>query len=165
MCGFVGLAFSRSEQFRRRLPSAVDILAHRGPDGKAVWSDDDVWLGHRRLAIIDLDARSDQPMVDEETGHVLVYNGEVYNYRELRTELEAAGVRFRTSSDTEVLLKAYRHWGPAAFRRMNGMWAVAIWHPQERRLFLCRDRFGVNPLYYSKLSEAFVFASEPKALF
>ena len=164
MCGLLGLAFSRDPELRRRLPAALTTLIHRGPDGQGIWSDEHVWLGHRRLAIIDLNARSDQPMVDEETGNILVYNGEVYNYRELRAELEAAGLKFRTSSDTEVLLKAYRHWGPSAFQRMNGMWAVAIWHPRERRLFLCRDRFGVKPLYYSRLRGAFLFASEPKAL-
>lgn len=164
MCGFVGLAFSGNAAMRGRLRPALDTLLHRGPDGKGTWADEHTWLGHCRLAIIDLNARSDQPMVDEETGHVLVFNGEIYNYRELRSELEAVGCRFRTSSDTEVLLKAYRHWGPSAFERMNGMWSVAIWHPRERRLFLCRDRFGVKPLYYARLAGALAFASEPKAL-
>lgn len=164
MCGILGVAFSRNADLHQRLPLALDALAHRGPNGEGSWESEDVWLGHRRLAIIDLSARSDQPMVDEETGNVLVFNGEIYNYRELRAELEGVGVRFRTSSDTEVLLKAYRHWGAGAFERMNGMWAVAIWHPRERRLLLCRDRFGVKPLYYARLAGALAFASEPKAL-
>jgi asparagine synthase (glutamine-hydrolysing) len=164
MCGWVGLAFCPDANLRARLPAALTTIAHRGPDGEGMWTGDDVALGFRRLAIIDLNSRSDQPMVDPETGTVLIFNGEIYNYKELRADLESAGVSFRTTSDTEVLQKAYLYWGPAAFERMNGMWALAIWHPEERRLFLCRDRFGVKPLYYAWIGDGIAFASEPKAL-
>jgi asparagine synthase (glutamine-hydrolysing) len=143
--------------------AALDTMTHRGPDGRGSWSDDGVWLGHRRLSIID-GPGGGQPMVDAESGAVITYNGEIYNYVELRRELEAHGHRFRTSSDTEVLLCAYLQWGPACLSRLNGMWAFIVWDPRARRAFFSRDRFGVKPCYYAVVEDRLLIASEPKAL-
>lgn len=122
-------------------------------------------FGHRRLAIIDLSDAGHQPMVDPETGACIVFNGEIYNYLEVRAELEAAGVQFRSRSDTEVLLKAWLHWGEGCLRRLNGMWAFALWDPATREVVLARDRFGVKPLYWAESRGRILFGSEPKALF
>jgi asparagine synthase (glutamine-hydrolysing) len=140
-------------------------LAHRGPDGFGIEHFPEVrlWLGHRRLAILDLSERAWQPMSYAEGRYWLTYNGEVYNYIELREELRGLGHRFISDSDSEVILAAYAQWGQDCQLRFNGMWAFAIWDAQERRLFLSRDRFGVKPLYYSDHAGAFVFASELKA--
>jgi asparagine synthase (glutamine-hydrolysing) len=165
MCGLVLLAFERRPRWHSRLPAALDCIAHRGPDGADAWFDDGIWMGFRRLAIIDLNPRANQPMLDAEDGDlVMVFNGEIFNYRELRVELEAVGVCFTTEGDSEVLLKAYRTWGAAAFERMNGMWAVAIWDRRKQTLFLCRDRYGVKPLYYARIGNGIAVASEPKSL-
>ena len=140
-------------------------LAHRGPDGFGIehFPEARLWLGHRRLAILDLSERARQPMSYAEGRYWLTYNGEVYNYIELREELRGLGHRFVSDSDSEVILAAYAQWGPECQFRFNGMWAFAIWDAQERRLFLSRDRFGVKPLHYSDHAGAFVFASELKA--
>lgn len=163
MCGILG-AVDPGDAIRARFPAALDTIAHRGPDGAGLFDNEHVMLGHRRLAIIDLHPRGHQPMVDAATGAIIVYNGEIYNYLELREELRAAGVEFATETDTEVLLRAYLRWGPAALSRMNGMWALAIWEPSRKRLFAARDRFGVKPFYHAISNGAFIFASEPKAL-
>src|SRR5262249_11062458 len=121
-------------------------------------------LAHRRLAIIDLSPAGEQPMCTRDGKLWLTYNGEVYNYIELRRELEGRGVSFKSNSDSEVILEAYRAWGEAAFSRFNGMWALAIWDSDARRLLLSRDRFGVKPLYLHRSKERLIFASEVKAL-
>src|ERR1700722_3861933 len=142
-------------------------LAHRGPDDAGTWADDHcgVALGHRRLSIIDLSPLGHQPMTSESGRFVVSYNGEIYNYRDLRKELEHAGVGFRSQSDTEVLLTAVERWGfEAALNRFNGMFAIALWDRSERRLFLARDRFGEKPLYYGLFGKKLLFASELKAL-
>jgi asparagine synthase (glutamine-hydrolysing) len=140
-------------------------LAHRGPDGFGIehFPEARLWLGHRRLAILDLSERARQPMSYAEGRYWLTYNGEVYNYLELREELRGLGHRFVSGSDSEVILAAYAQWGQECQLRFNGMWAFAIWDAQERRLFLSRDRFGVKPLLYSDHAGAFAFASELKA--
>jgi asparagine synthase (glutamine-hydrolysing) len=138
--------------------------AHRGPDGEGLLTLGAAALGHRRLAVIDLSERAAQPMHLEAQGLALTYNGEVYNYRELREELEQAGETFRSESDTEVVLRAYARWGEDAFARFNGMWALALWDSTRRRLVLARDRFGIKPLYVLEDSGRLYFASEPKAL-
>ena len=147
-----------------RLERMNRVLSHRGPDDEGVWTDPEagVGLAHRRLSILDLSARGHQPMHDGSA--VLVYNGEIYNYRELRTELEARGHVFGTDTDSEVLLKAYREWGTDCVTRFNGMWGFALWDRERRRLFCSRDRFGVKPFYYAERDGEFRFASEPKAL-
>ena len=163
MCGILGLV-SRDPEVRSRFGRALTSLAHRGPDGQGIWQDADVILGHRRLAIIDLSAAADQPMVDPETGAVLIFNGEIYNYREVRDELKAEGVEFRTASDSEVLLKAYLTWGTKMFTRLNGMFAFAVYDIAQNAIFMARDRFGVKPFYYALVDGALLFGSEPKAL-
>jgi asparagine synthase (glutamine-hydrolysing) len=139
------------------------VLEHRGPDGEGYYLDQDVALGHRRLSIIDLET-GQQPMSTADGRYTTVFNGEIYNFRELRRELEGQGVRFRTHSDTEVLLEAYAAWGRAALEKLRGMFAFAVWDGKERRLFAARDRLGVKPLYYALLSDELIFASEMKGL-
>lgn len=192
MCGIAGI-ISLSGQ-----PIKTDIIlhmltkiAHRGPNGKGIFSDDGsrlLWtdihgkvhhlehpwpvkgerpvvvLGHRRLAIIDLTEAGHQPMTDEEMRYWITYNGEVYNYIEIREELTAKGHSFRTQTDTEVILAAFREWGESCLNRFNGMWGFAIWDAKERNLCISRDRFGVKPLYICKTKGALCFASEAKAL-
>jgi asparagine synthase (glutamine-hydrolysing) len=140
----------------------AETLVHRGPDASGFWNADGAHLGHRRLSIIDLET-GDQPMVGD-SGCVIVHNGEIYNYRELRAELEAKGDRFRTHSDTEVLLKAFERFGEDCLEKLVGMFAFAVWDPGRRRLFLARDRLGKKPLFYYQGRRFFAFASEIKAL-
>ncbi|MFW5857970.1 MAG: asparagine synthase (glutamine-hydrolyzing), partial [Planctomycetota bacterium] len=163
MCGITGFTGARADDL---LTGMVDALHHRGPDGQGCWSAPagDVHLGHARLAIIDL-ADGAQPMHTADGGLTVVFNGEIYNHPELRTELEARGHRFRTDhSDTEVLLHGYREWGADLCRRLNGMWAFALYDREARTLFLSRDRYGQKPLYYARCGEDLVFASELTAL-
>ncbi len=138
-------------------------LVHRGPDDAAQWSEPGIALAFRRLAILDLSRAGNQPMADEHDRYRIVHNGEVYNYRELRKELEAHGHRFRSQTDTEVILAAYAEWGADCVERFNGMWAFAIWDRVERRLFCSRDRFGIKPFYYRATGSRFSFASELRA--
>jgi len=142
----------------------TDAIAHRGPDGEGHWVEGAVGLGHRRLAIIDLSPAARQPMVSADNRFVLSYNGEIYNYRELRADLEAEGFFFRSQSDTEVLLNALAAWGSRAIERLNGMFAFALWDRTQRRLLLARDRYGVKPLYYAVAGNTISFASEQKAI-
>lgn len=158
MCGIAGFNWNNTEQIRQM----TDILCHRGPDDEGFYCDDQVCLGHRRLSIIDTSARGHQPMQFE--GLQIVYNGEVYNYQELRTELESAGYHFHSDTDTEVILLSYHRWGPDCVNRFNGMWAFCIYDPHKRTLFLSRDRFGIKPLYYFFDGQRFIFASELKAI-
>lgn len=140
-------------------------LGHRGPDAVGIATIGPVCLGHRRLSVQDLRAAADQPMVDRSGRHVVVFNGEIYNFAELRRELEARGSRFRTHGDTEVLLEAYNAWGLDCLRRFNGMFAFALWDERDRTLLLARDRLGKKPLYWAALPDGgIVFASELKAL-
>ena len=162
MCGIAGgIGIDRSA-----LTAALDAIGHRGPDARGTWfsGDGGVALGHVRLSIIDLDPRSNQPMVCPRTGNVLVFNGEIYNFQGIRRELEALGWEFRTRSDTEVILAAYGQWGAGCLGRFNGMFAFAIYEPALRRFFLARDRVGKKPLYFSLRHQGLVFGSELKAL-
>ena len=143
---------------------ALDRLAHRGPDARGVHRAPGIVLAHTRLSIIDPEARSDQPFRDQATGVTLTYNGEVFNYRELRKELEELGLGFATNSDTEVVLRAYLAWGTACLGRLNGMFAFGIYDPRSDQTLLARDRIGVKPLYYAELSQGTGFASQPQAL-
>jgi asparagine synthase (glutamine-hydrolysing) len=140
-----------------------ELLAHRGPDGEGWWVDGPVGLVHRRLAIVDLSEAAAQPMTTADGRLRIAYNGEIYNFPALRRELEARGARFRTRSDTEVLLAAYRAWGLACLDRLRGMFAFALWDAEARRLLLARDRIGKKPLYYHLDADGLAFASEPKA--
>jgi asparagine synthase (glutamine-hydrolysing) len=165
MCGIAG-ALDRSGapiplELLRRMS---DVIAHRGPDGEGQYADGPVGLANRRLAIIDPRPEGDQPMFDATGDYVITYNGELYNYRELRAELQRDGRRFLTETDTEVVLSAYAAWGPACVERFNGMFAFAIWNRLTRELFLARDRYGVKPLYYAEVGPVVLFGSEIKSL-
>jgi asparagine synthase (glutamine-hydrolysing) len=160
MCGIAGHVGPTS---RELLPAMLGLLKHRGPDDSGIHVAGDVGLGMTRLAIIDL-VTGRQPMSDETGRYWIVFNGEIYNFRQLRAELMTAGRRFRTRSDTEVILHAYAVHGEACVERLAGMFAFAIWDDAERRLFIARDRLGKKPLYYWHRDRLFLFASEPKAL-
>jgi asparagine synthase (glutamine-hydrolysing) len=165
MCGIVGVLHRdgapASPVLLRRMMNAV---AHRGPDGEGLYIDGSAGLGHRRLAIIDLSAAGHQPMATPDGRYVLSYNGEIYNFQELRTELEASGYRFRSRTDTEVVLYALAAWGKSAVPRFNGIFAFALWDRTERELTLVRDRFGAKPLYYWLSHDTFLFGSEVKSI-
>jgi asparagine synthase (glutamine-hydrolysing) len=171
MCGIVGILSSNRQITADALAAAVRAatgsLAHRGPDGEGAWVDAaaGIALGHRRLAIIDLSPGGAQPMVSANGRFVIIYNGEIYNYRELRAALRQEGVPCHSDSDTEVLLEGCAHWGIAAtIERLIGMFAIAIWDKATRSLALVRDRLGIKPLYYAELGDRFLFGSELKAL-
>ncbi|CAM3809751.1 asparagine synthase (glutamine-hydrolyzing) [Roseateles saccharophilus] len=167
MCGITGVV-GVGEQDRADLSQLVQRMTraifHRGPDGGGHYADAQAALGHRRLAILDLSDAAAQPMHSAAGDLVLVFNGEIYNFVELRAELRTLGHEFHSSGDTEVLLKAYQQWGPDCVKRFNGMWAFAIWDARQRRLFLSRDRLGVKPLCYVERGGRFYFASEVVAL-
>lgn len=164
MCGILGWLGRHQPDDGARFGTALDLLAHRGPDDRGVFVAPGIMLGHRRLAILDLSPAGHQPMIEPSSGAAIVFNGEIYNHVELRRELEQAGHRFVGHSDTEVLLHALLEWGELTLPRLNGMWAFAFWEPAKQRLLLARDRFGVKPLYYRHGMEGLAFASEPKAL-
>jgi asparagine synthase (glutamine-hydrolysing) len=166
MCGIAGIFRNRSRRpvESRELVRMTDLLAHRGPDGAGAFTDGHFGFGHRRLSIIDPTARAAQPMSTEDGTMHISFNGEIYNYVELRRELSDQGVMFRTSSDTEVLLELFRALGPSCLRKLNGMFAFAIWNSRDGSLFLARDHVGIKPLYYSNHAEGLTFASEIKAV-
>jgi len=165
MCGIAGFINLNGDPAEtvllRRMTAAI---AHRGPDGEGFFTEGEVGIGHRRLSIIDLSAAGHQPMQTSDGRYVLSYNGEVYNFEELRVELEAAGYRFRSRTDSEVVLNAWAAWGLKALDRFNGMFAFAIWDRRERELLLVRDRYGIKPLYYAEAGRTLLFGSEVKAL-
>ena len=166
MCGVAGVFYFDKEQRAdpQVLKRMADSLEHRGPDGEGVCVRGNMGLAHRRLAIIDLYS-GDQPMVSDDQRLLIVFNGEIYNYIELKQDLIQKGHRFKTTSDTEVLLHAYQEWGMAFQSKLIGMWAFAIWDDIQKRLILSRDRIGEKPLFFGKTRDAFVFGSEIKALF
>jgi asparagine synthase (glutamine-hydrolysing) len=165
MCGITGLINLRGESVSPViLKKMTDAIAHRGPDGEGHWIEGNVGLGHRRLAIIDLSPAGHQPMINADHRYVLSYNGEIYNYRELRTDLEAEGVWFRSQTDSEVVLYSLARWGTDALLKFNGMFALALWDRKEQTLLLARDRYGIKPLYYAQQGNTFAFGSEQKAI-
>ncbi len=165
MCGICGIAdFSGGSIDKQVIHAMTQQLKHRGPDDSGVEMLGAVALGHTRLSIIDLSAAGHQPMQSDDARVTLVFNGEIYNYLELRQVLENEGVAFGSHSDTEVVLKSYLNWGSEAFRKFNGMFALAIWDARSEQLHLARDRFGIKPLYYFMLPKGIVFGSEIKAL-
>ncbi len=167
MCGITGFFAPASNipEWEADLQNGVRALHHRGPDAGGVWLDDGVGLGHRRLSILDLSDRGRQPMVSPSGRYVMVYNGEVYNFRDIRRELESAGRPFTSSGDSELVLAAIETWGvEAAVRRFIGMFAIAVWDKVERRMLLIRDRLGVKPLYFGWDGVSLWFGSELKAL-
>jgi asparagine synthase (glutamine-hydrolysing) len=165
VCGIAGVVgFDGRLVDRSTIQRMIDTIAHRGPDGEGVWTEGPIGIGHRRLAILDPSPAGAQPMIDPPGRFVLSYNGEVYNFRELRVSLERQGYRFTTGTDTEVVLHALACWGTEALGRFNGMFALALWDRVERRLLLARDRYGIKPLYYSTTDHRVVFASEQRAI-
>ena len=160
MCGIVGLVTKKEKENTIRLMN--DRIKHRGPDGDGYFIDGDVALGHRRLSIIDL-STGDQPMFNEDGSVVTVFNGEIYNYQELKEELKALGHDFKTKSDTEVLVHGYEEWHTDLPKHLRGMFAFAIYDKNKNEVFLARDNFGIKPLYFAKMNDTFMFASEIKA--
>jgi len=165
MCGIAG--FIHFDKLRAANPvilkKMTDIISHRGPDGEGFYLQDNLGLGHRRLAIIDL-TTGQQPMFSEDGKIVLVFNGEIYNYVELKEDLKNQGFVFKTTSDSEVIINAYRAWGVDCLKKFNGMWAICIWDENKQQLFLSRDRIGEKPLYYAVQDNTFIFGSEIKSL-
>lgn len=174
MCGIAGIISTNPEA---RVDAMLRVLEHRGRDDEGIWTSDEIddegrrmCLGHRRLAIIDTSEAGHQPMLSADGRFALTFNGEIYNYRELRQELEAKHHQFRTDTDTEVLLAAFAEWGTECLDRLNGMFAFALWDTKERQLTLARDRVGIKPLYYAQVDgengagNSFIFASEIKAI-
>lgn len=165
MCGIAGfIDFNGSPASPVVLKVMTDAIAHRGPDGEGHWLEENVAIGHRRLAILDPSPAGHQPMISADSRWVLSYNGEVYNYRELRAELEAEGVFFRSQTDSEVVLYSLVRWGAEALLKFNGMFALALWDRKEKSIFLARDRYGIKPLYYAVQNNIFSFGSEQKAI-
>jgi asparagine synthase (glutamine-hydrolysing) len=165
MCGICGIFNVNGEPVSPvNLRAMTDAIAHRGPDSEGFHTDNFIGLGHRRLAIIDLSPAGHQPMLTPDGQFAISYNGEVYNFQEIRADLESLGHQFRSRTDSEVVLHAYVEWGPECVQRFNGMYAFAIWDKTRQELFLARDRYGIKPLYYAFISNCFIFASEQKAI-
>jgi len=165
MCGVTGIFNLDGEHASPViLRKMTDAIAHRGPDGEGFYNDGFIGLGHRRLAIIDLSPAGHQPMVSHDKQVVLSYNGEIYNFQELKAELETLGHHFRSRTDSEVVLNAWVEWGEDCVSRFNGMFAFAVWDKREQSLFLVRDRYGIKPLYYGCWNQTFLFGSEQKAI-
>src|SRR5271165_5791450 len=168
MCGISGFLLANSTILRSaaeaRLWAMIATLRHRGPDDEGVWTDGRAGLAHARLSIIDLSPAGHQPMASADGTAWITYNGEIYNFAEIRLQLEALGYPFRSRSDTEVIVNGWHAWGPKIFSRLRGMFALAIWDQRSRRLILARDRLGKKPLYYALTDTAFLFGSEIKAV-
>jgi asparagine synthase (glutamine-hydrolysing) len=165
MCGIAGFVHVNGDPASpATLRKMTEAIAHRGPDGEGCFIEGPAAIGHRRLAIIDLSAAGNQPMHSPDGRYVLTYNGEIFNFRELRRELEQAGCAFRSRTDSEVVLHAYATWGSACLLRFNGMFAFAIWDRVRKELFVARDRYGVKPVYYAFVNGTFAFGSEIKAI-
>jgi asparagine synthase (glutamine-hydrolysing) len=165
MCGIAGLInLNQQKVSPNLLKKMTNSLVHRGPDGEGHWIENNVGIGHRRLSIIDLSNEGAQPMQSQDQRYIISYNGEIYNYLELRNELIQLGYKFKSKTDTEVVLYSYIQWGNQALLKFNGMFAFAIWDKKKQELFIARDRYGIKPIYYALQNETFYFASEQKAI-
>lgn len=167
MCGIAGIIHFEDLQDAsgKTVQAMLDVLRHRGPDGEGLYCDRQLAFGHRRLAILDLSDNGKQPFISRDGRFVITYNGEIFNYKELRSELEMLGYTFHSETDTEVLLYMYEQYGENALDRLNGMFAFAVWDKHRQKLFIGRDRVGIKPLYYAIYKDTLYFASEPKAIF
>ena len=164
MCGIAGLIYKNSTTvLEESLKKMTDKMSHRGPDAEGFFVHQNLGLGHRRLSIIDISESANQPFFLEDK-HILVFNGAIYNYIEIREELKQNGYFFKTTSDTEVLLNSYDFWGEDCVSKFNGMWSFAIYDKKANKLFCSRDRFGVKPFYYYTDKDKFIFASEIKPI-
>lgn len=161
MCGIFGIVSSRID--KKQVETSTNTLSHRGPDDSGYFIGEGIGLGHRRLSIIDL-AGGHQPIFNEDGSKCVIFNGEIYNFMELREYLISKGHRFSTRSDTETILHAYEEWGESCVEHFRGMFAFAIWDSKEKSLFLARDRLGIKPLFYGEQAGGFYFASEMKAI-
>lgn len=165
MCGITGIFNTNGQPISiSLLKKMTDMISHRGPDGEGFWDDSYIGFGHRRLSIIDLSPLGHQPMQSADGNFIITYNGEIYNFQNIRLELEAKGYKFNSRTDSEVVLKSYQEWGSKCVHKYNGMFAFAIWDKQKRILFLARDRYGIKPLYYYFKNGIFIFASEIKSI-
>ena len=167
MCGFVGfLNPKHSINFEETLKEMSNMIVHRGPDSSGQWCDEEYGFGvaHQRLSILDLSNLGSQPMLSHSRRYVMAFNGEIYNFQSLRSKLMSQGCKFKTNSDTEVLLMSYRIYGYNLLEKIEGIFAFAIWDRRKKTLFIARDAVGVKPLYYSQTSDGFIFASEIKSL-
>jgi len=166
MCGIVGLVTYKGETVPNKdvIYQMTETLLHRGPDGGDVFLDSSCALGHRRLSIIDIDGGA-QPMSSGNGRWWISYNGEIYNYKELRLELQSEGETFNSQGDTEVVLRGIAKYGPHYLKKLNGIFAIAIWDRETSKLLLARDHVGIKPLYFADTGSHFIFASEPKAIF
>lgn len=166
MCGIAGIVNHDNKPVDKELLIAMrDTLSHRGPDDSGIWLEDNVGLGHRRLSIIDLSQAGHQPMHNEDNTIWLVFNGEIYNYVEIKEELVRKGHRFVSNTDVEVIIHAYEEAGEDCVKLFNGMWAFVIWDVKDKKLFASRDRFGEKPFYYYNDGGSFYFSSEINAFF
>ena len=164
MCGIAGLIDLKDNQISPSiLKRMTDVISHRGPDGEGQWIEGPVGIGHRRLSIIDLTNAGQQPMHSADKRYVLSYNGEVYNYKNIRFELEEKGYYFKSNTDSEVVLYSLVQWGEKALLKFNGMFALALWDRHEKTLLIARDRYGIKPLYFLRQNNIFGFASEQKS--
>ncbi len=161
MCGIAGILGKNAKS--NMIDNMLMVQHHRGPDYKGKWLEEGVALGHNRLSIIDLSNSANQPFSDKTKRYTIVFNGEIYNYIELRKKLKSS-YKFQTTSDTEVLLAAFIYWGKDCLKHLNGMFSFAIYDTKSRSLFAARDRFGVKPFFYHKSNDSFYFSSEIKAI-
>ena len=164
MCGINGVFnYDSVNTVEKRVKSMNDLTDHRGPDCSNIYRDENICFGHNRLAIIDLDEKSNQPFKSNDGNIILVYNGEIYNFKELKKEL-SNNYKFKTQSDTEVVVAAFKEWGIGMLERFNGMFSFALWDKESEKFYLCRDRLGIKPLYYSENNQSIVFSSSVKAI-
>ncbi|MFH1355691.1 MAG: asparagine synthase (glutamine-hydrolyzing), partial [bacterium] len=165
MCGITGIFNINGSPVNSKILKAMtDAIAHRGPDGEGFYLKEGLGLGHRRLAIIDLSDKARQPMCNEDSSIWLTYNGEIYNFKELRTDLESKGHTFRSQTDCEVIVHGYEEYGLDIVHKLNGMFAFALWDERKGHLYLIRDRYGIKPLYYKFDGNTLLFGSEIKAI-
>ena len=162
MCGFTGF-IGQLDDREGALTAMMDTIIHRGPDSEGKYIDNDAALGFRRLSIIDLSSIGDQPLYNEDKSKVLVFNGEIYNYQELRQELIEKGHTFISNTDSEALIHGFEEWGEKLVERLRGMFAFVIWDIGKKKLFAARDMFGIKPLYYAQMNDTLFFGSEIKS--